>query len=205
MKIDKFHFDDLVKAIGKEVRPSQKVAPQTYLNLKSDNGSPKALYSKLMDQSKLVYPEVDVTREARTELVKTQFIQALFTILIEEVAKQANPHTLAKDALLEICTRVWEATIKVETELSPNAATVCALQPNLDAWVNKLERELSEVKQLLSTMSTQLATLHASQLLAQPTSTTVTRPGRPTRPLGPCYNCGTSGHLAHQYQQLPAV
>ena len=97
-------FDGLVKAIGKEVRPSQKVALQTHLNLKLRNDSPKALYSKLMDQSKLVYPKADVTQEARTVLVKTQFIQALPTTLMEEVTKQVNPHILAKDALLEICT-----------------------------------------------------------------------------------------------------
>ena len=97
-------FDDLVKAIGKEVRPSQKVALQTYLNRTLGNDSPKAFYSKLMDQSKLMYPEADVTQETRMVLVKTQFIQALLTTLIEDVAKQANPHTLAKYALLEICT-----------------------------------------------------------------------------------------------------
>ena len=58
-------FDDLVKGIGKEVQPSQKIALQTYLSLTLGNDSPKAFYSKLWDQSKLVYPEADVSHQAR--------------------------------------------------------------------------------------------------------------------------------------------
>ena len=76
-------FDDQVKGIGKEVRPSQKIARQTYLFLTSGNDSPKAFYSKLWDQSKLVYPEADVSHKARVVLVKPQYIQALPTNLIE--------------------------------------------------------------------------------------------------------------------------
>ena len=47
-------FDDLVKGIGKEVRPSQNIALRTYLGLTLGNDSPKAFCSKLWDQSKLI-------------------------------------------------------------------------------------------------------------------------------------------------------
>ena len=159
-----------MKGIGKEVRPSQKIAIQTYSTLTSGNDSPKAFCSKLWDQSKLVYPEADVSHEARVVPVKTQYIQALPTNSIEEVAKQANPHSLTKNDLLEICTRVWEATIKARNEMTPSLGPVCALQPHPKDHVAKLEQKLSDVKQLLSKMSTQLATIQASQLSAAQTN-----------------------------------
>ena len=125
---------------------------QTYLSLTLGNDSSKAFYSKLWDQSKLVYLEADVSHEARVVLVKTQHIQALPTNLIEEVAKQANLHSLTKNDLLEICTRGWVATIKARNEMTPSPGPVCALQPHPEDRVEKLEQELSDVKQLLSKM-----------------------------------------------------
>ena len=45
-------FDELVEGVCKEVRPSQKIALQTYLSLTLGNNSSKAFYSKLWNQSK---------------------------------------------------------------------------------------------------------------------------------------------------------
>ena len=87
------------------------------------------------------------------------------------MAKQANPHSLTKNDLLEICTRVWEATIKARNEMTPSPnGPVFALQPQPEDRFAKMEQELSDLKQLLSKMLTQLATIQASEFSAAQTN-----------------------------------
>lgn len=144
-------WDDMVTKLKRELIPSKQTSLDAFAQLKMEGKSPRELYASLVRLSNLAHGEMNEL--ARHIIVRAQLIQAIPKKLREDASMHQDLSQLEKEDLLNLLTRIYEATMKENEE--PNYEPICKINRGLpikgtEERVDKLEKENKQLKEDIS-------------------------------------------------------
>lgn len=196
-------WKDMTDKLKEELIPSVQKSLDQFAQLRMDDKSPKELYASLVKLSKLAHG--DMNAEARHIIVRAQMLQALPKKLRHDAGKQEHLSNLDKDGLLELLTRIYDAEMKEESEISSYEPTINKVQTNTykspEARIQELEQDNSKLKQDINEVKDMLKELVNKKNRENPPNRNHFGNQRrdqtnTNRYNTQCYNCQGYGHFA---------